>query len=53
MNRYRPTPTGLERDARALIGVLAIALRNVDQLNYPAADGEESTAGGCYDDGPR
>lgn len=50
MNRYRPTSAGLERDVRALVGILAIALRNLDRLAYPAADGEEATAGNCYDD---
>lgn len=48
--KYTPTPAGLERDARALVGILANALRNLDRLGYPAADGEESSAGICYDD---
>lgn len=45
---YTPTPAGLDRDARALIGVLAIALRNLDRMGYPPATGrrgEETSAG--------
>ena len=44
---YRPTPKGLRRDIVTLSMVLAVALRNMDRLNYTKAN-EETSTGSCW-----
>lgn len=48
--RYTPTtPAALQREANAVLGVLAVARANMDRLHYPTAD-ENTTTGTCYED---
>jgi hypothetical protein len=44
---YRPTPDALDRDARTLLLVLAIALRNMDRLHIARGE-EETSTGTCW-----
>lgn len=45
--RYAPTPVQIERDSRAVIDVVRVALANLDLRHVPPAN-EETTAGSCY-----